>query len=84
MFSAKQVCNKITKLYPEIGVCGIDIDVTKDYSQNAWFIHLKQDTHSLDHFLEFIDAERCLDGKQCISLGLEIAQLKKNITGKQF
>ena len=84
MFSAKQVCNKITSLYPEIGVCGIDIDVTKDDSQNAWLIHLNQDTHSLDHFLEFMDAEQCLDGKQCVSLGLEIAQLKKNIEGKQF
>lgn len=84
MFSAKQVCNKITSLYPEIGVCGIHIDVTKDYSQNSWLVHLHQDTHSLDHFLEFMDAERCLAGKQCVSLGLEIAQLKKNIAGKQF
>jgi len=25
-----------------------------------------------------------MDGKQCVSLGLEIAQLKKNIEGQQY
>lgn len=30
MYNAEQLCKKITALYPEIGVCGIDIDVTKD------------------------------------------------------
>jgi hypothetical protein len=31
-----------------------------------------------------LDAERCMEGKQCVSLGLEIAQLRKNLEGKQF
>ena len=84
MFNAKQLCKKITHLYPEIGVCGIDIDVTKDNTEKTWVVHLKKGTHSLDHFLELMDADRCMDGKQCVSLGLEIAQLQKNIEGKQF
>ena len=84
MFNAEQLCKKITSLYPEIGVCGIDINVTKDNLENTWVVHLKKDTHKLDHFLEFVDASSCMDGKQCVSLGLEIAQLKNNIEGKQF
>lgn len=84
MYNAKQLCNKIVKLYPEIGVCGVDISVTKDPSEKTWIVHLKKDAHKLDHFLEFMDADKCMNGKQCVSLGLEIAQLRKNIVGKQF
>jgi len=35
MFNANQLCKKITTLYPEIGACGIDIDVTKDFSEKT-------------------------------------------------
>jgi len=84
MFNANQLCQKITNLYPEIGVCGIDIDVTKDEAEKTWVVHLKKGTHSLSHFLELMDADRCMDDKQCIALGLDIAQLTKNIEGKQF
>ncbi len=84
MYNAKQLCEKITKIYPEIGVCGIDIDVRKDSKEQMWVIDLKKDTHNLSHFLDIMDAKRCMDGKQCVALGLEIAQLQKNIDGKQF
>jgi ATP-dependent protease ClpP protease subunit len=47
-------------------------------------VHLKKGTHKLEHFLETRDADTCMAGKQCVSLGLEIAQLKKNIKGEQF
>ena len=84
MYDAKDICEKITELYPEIGVCGIDIEVTKHKGQNSWVVHLKKDDNQLDHFLEYKEAELCMANKQCVSLGLEIAQLKKNIQGEQF
>lgn len=84
MFTEKQLCEKIVTLYPEIGVCGIDIDVSLDRSEKAWVVHLNKETHSLNHFLELMDADLCMKGKQCVALGLDIAQLKKNIDGKQF
>jgi hypothetical protein len=84
MFNANQLCEKITVLYPEIGVCGIDVDVTKDHTENTWVVHLKKNSHKLNHFLELMDADQCMDGKQCVALGLDIAQLQKNIAGKQF
>jgi hypothetical protein len=52
--------------------------------ENTWMVHLKKGSHKLDHFLETIDADSCMEGKKCISLGLEIAQLMKNIKGEQF
>jgi hypothetical protein len=42
-------------------------------------VDLKKDRHQLKHFLEQADADLCMEGKQCVSLGLEIAQLKDNI-----
>ena len=84
MFTAEQLCERIVELYPDIGVCGINIDVAKDNSENAWVVHLEKDSHKLDHFLELMDADRCMEGEECIALGLDIAQLRKNIEGKQF
>ncbi len=39
----------------------------------------KKEGHELKHFLPTDDATACMDGKQCVSLGLEIAQLKDNV-----
>ena len=84
MYTENELCEKITKLYPEIGVCGIDIDVTYDEQKKSWVVNLRKDSHSLNHFLDLMDADKCMEGKQCVSLGLEIAQLRNNIEGKQF
>lgn len=84
MFNETQLCERITSLYPEIGVCGADINVTYSQPEKAWVVHLEKGTHSLDHFLEMMDAEQCMEGKQCVALGLEIAQLRNNAEGKQF
>jgi hypothetical protein len=84
MYDKLELCKKITSIYPDIGQCGIDLNVDYDEGKNTWVVHLKKDTHSLNHFLEVMDADKCMEGKQCVSLGLEIAQLRNNIEGKQF
>jgi hypothetical protein len=47
-------------------------------------VDLKKGTHELKHHLEIPDADACMENKQCVSLGLEIDQLKKNIEGQQY
>lgn len=84
MHDKKKLCERITSLYPDIGECSIDIDVDFDKKKNAYVIDLKKENHELKHFLEPADADACMDGKQCVALGLDIAQLRKNIEGKQF
>jgi hypothetical protein len=84
MHDKKELCRKITELYPEIGACGIDIEVNYDKLKKVWIVDLKKDVHELKHHLEISDANDCMEGKQCVALGLEIAQLRKNIEGKQF
>ncbi|MBW2470846.1 MAG: hypothetical protein JRE18_02085 [Deltaproteobacteria bacterium] len=84
MIDKKILCDKIRQMHPEIGECGVDLTVAYDKHQRAWTVDLKKDNHELKHFLDRPDAEACLEGKQCVTLGLEIAQLIKNIKGEQF
>ena len=79
MYNKNELCKKIIELYPNIGKCGIDINVDYDEEQQTWVVDLKKDHHELKTFLEDGDAELCMEGKQCVSLGIEIAQLRDNI-----
>ena len=79
MIDKKQICEKIREIYPDIGTCGIDVEVEYDATQKRWVVDLKKDHHELKTYLEPGDAETCLLGKQCVSLGIEIAQLRGNI-----
>jgi len=79
MIDKAELCEKIRKIYPDLGECGIDIKVEYDNEQKSWVVDLKHGGHELKTFLEDNDAEKCLDGEQCVSLGLEIAQLRSTI-----
>ncbi len=80
MYNKDELCAKIKDIYPDIGECGIDVSVDYDNEKNAYIVDLKKDQHELTTHLEPEDAETCMNGKQCIGLGLQIAQLKDNIT----
>lgn len=77
MYDKKQLCEKILQLYPDIGQCGIDMDVQYDKAQKSWVVYLKKGHQTVKHFLPGEDADLCMDGKQCVSLGLEIAQFTR-------
>jgi len=79
MLNGKELCNKITAIYPDIGACGIDVKVNFDDTKEAWMVDLRKDTHHLQTRLEIDEAENCLAGKQCVSLGIQVAQLVDNI-----
>jgi len=75
----KQICQKIREIYPDIGICGIDVQVSYDEVEKRWVVFLKKGTHELKTYLDPGDAENCLAGRQCLSLSVEIAQLRGNI-----
>ncbi len=79
MIDKTELCQKIRTIYPDIGECGIDVDVEYDEDQKSWVVQLKKDRHELKTYLEDGDAELCLLGRQCVSLSIEIGQLKSNI-----
>ena len=74
-----ELCQKIREIYPDIGACGIDLDVAFDIKNDRWRVNLKRDQKELKTYLEPGDAELCMDGKQCLSLSIEINQLKDSI-----
>lgn len=79
MYDKDELCGKIKEIYPDIGECGIDVKVDYDEQKKAWIVDLKKGVHELKTHLEPEDAETCMQGRQCIGLGLQIAQLKDNI-----
>ena len=79
MQDKKELCEKIRSIYPDIGECGIDVDVEYDEAKKAWIVDLKKDELELKTHLELQEVDDCMEGKQCVSLGIQIAQLRANI-----
>lgn len=75
----EEICQRIQKIYPNIGKCGIDLNVIYDDENKRWRVSLKRSGKELRTYLEPGDAELCIDRKQCLSLGIEITQLKDSI-----
>jgi hypothetical protein len=76
MYDKNELCEKIGKIYPDIGHCNIDLNVEYDENQKSWFVLLKKGERVIKHFLEQEDLDKCMEGKQCVSLAIEIAQFK--------
>jgi hypothetical protein len=79
MIDKRALCEKIRKLYPDVGECGIDVDAQYDAEQKSWVVHLNKASYKLKTYLEEGDAEKCMLGEKCVGLGIEIAQLRANI-----
>ncbi|MBU3949556.1 MAG: hypothetical protein KJ826_15230 [Proteobacteria bacterium] len=79
MYNKNELCEKIKSIYPDIGACGIDVKVDYDKIKKAWIVDLKKGSHELKTHLEPGDADVCMAGKQCIGLGIQIAQLRSNV-----
>lgn len=79
MIEKDELCQKIRDLYPDIGECSIDVDVAFDEKNQRWRVDLKKGNRQLKTFLEEGDAELCMQDRQCVSLGIEISQLRDNI-----
>jgi len=79
MHDSNELCQKIKGIYPEIGECGMDVNVDFDQDKDAYVVHLEKGEHKLDTYLDEDDANSCMEGKQCVNLGIDIAQLKDRI-----
>jgi hypothetical protein len=79
MVNKKEICDKIIAIYPEIGECGINVDVEWDKDKTTWVVKLERGGRKLITHLEPEDADACMEGRQCVSLGVQIEQLKDNI-----
>jgi hypothetical protein len=76
--SKEELAAKLRDLYPEIAAHGIGLGVEFDHEKKAWIVKLSKGAHRLTTHLEKKDADGCLEGIQCVYLGVQIAQLVKN------
>lgn len=79
MATKEDICNKIESVIPEAGACGTDFTVEYSEDVKAWVVDLHQGEYHLKTFLDTDEADSCLDKGQCISLGMQVGQLKKNL-----
>ncbi len=84
MYTNDQLCEKIRTLYPDIGECGIDLNVEYSLNNISWVADLKKDNNHLCTFIDPDDTKACMEGKQCIGLGLQIYQLMDNINNMNY
>lgn len=78
MVTKEELCKKIEKVHPDIGVCGIDFDVEFDNKAKAWAVDFHQGRQHLRTFVEDSEADTCLEEDRCLSLALQIGQLRTN------
>jgi hypothetical protein len=76
-YDNQELCAKIKDVFPDIGECGIDIDVNYDDDKKAYIVNLKKGQRNIKTHLETEDADTCMLGKQCLGLGIQIAQFKE-------
>ena len=52
MIDKDELCQKIRDIYPDIGECGIDVDVAFDETNQRWVVDLKKGSRRMKTFLE--------------------------------
>ncbi len=66
MHDKKELCDSIRSLYPEIGECGIEVNVEFDEGKKVWGVDLKKGVPTtLKTFLEPV-GRRSLHGRQTV------------------
>lgn len=74
----EELAGTLRKMYPEINAKGIEMSLEFNHEKNAWIVMLSKGRHQLTTHLEKKDADGCMEGIQCVYLGVQIAQLIKN------
>lgn len=78
MTQAKELCEKIRSIYPEIGECGGDVEVRFDDTKKAWAVDLNKGQDQLTTYLDEDETNACLEGEKCLPLGVKVSQLVDN------
>lgn len=76
--SAMELLPKLKELYPEIDRYELSLDLEYIKDQEYWLVKLEKGHHKLYTHLEVKDADACIDGVQCLYLGVQIGEFVKN------
>ena len=69
---------KVKEMFPDVDKYQMDCDLTFDKGKNAYIIKLTKGEHVLTTHLDKPDADACMEGKECVHLGVQMAQFVKN------
>lgn len=74
----EELAARLHEMYPEVSAHGIDLALEFDHGMDAWVVTFSRGGDVLKTFLEKKDADGCMEGVQCVFLGVQIAQLIRN------
>ena len=80
--TSEELIAKLREIHPEIDTHGLDLSVEFDHEKDAWIVDLKKGEHELTTHLERKDADACMEGVQCVYLGVQIGQFIANFEGR--
>ncbi len=70
--------DKIMEMYPEIAQNEISISLNFSREKKVYIMKLRRDLHELTTHLEKKDIDECMDGIECVHLGVQIGQFSEN------
>ncbi len=78
MTDSRQIAASVASLYPEIARHGITLSVADDPASGDWLVTMRHENHVLSTHLGKEDADACIRGVQCASLGVQIGRFVEN------
>lgn len=77
-YSKEDLAAKLREMYPEINEHSLNLDLELKQDKGYWVIKLSKGDHALQTLLNISDADACMEGTQCVYLGVQIGQFVKN------
>jgi hypothetical protein len=69
---------KLREMYPEINEHKLNLDLEFKPENDYWVVKLSKGDHLMHTLLDQKDAMACIEGTQCVYLGVQIGQFVKN------
>ena len=69
---------KILEMYPELGRQGVSVGLVFDEAKDAYVVTMRGGGREVATHLERRDADDCMNGVKCVSLGIQVEQFVKN------
>lgn len=76
--AAETLTEKLKEIHPEIDRYGLGLKVRFDKIKKAWAATFSKEGHTMDTYLEDKDVEACMNGEQCVYIGVQLGQFIKN------
>lgn len=76
--TAETLGAKLREIHPEIDKYTLEVSTTFDTDKKAWLVTFAKDGHTLNTHLEENDVASCMNGEQCVYIGVQLGQFIKN------